>query len=83
LFRLLRPSIFYLFWYCSWYARTDPRDVARVESKTVISTRNERDTIPHPAPGVQGQLGYWMSPDVLKSALNERMPSCMKGKQIT
>ena len=63
----------------SWYARTDPRDVARVESKTVISTENKRDTIPEPKPGVEGQLGHWMSPLELKNALNERMPGCMKG----
>ena len=63
----------------SWYARTDPRDVARVESKTVISTEKERDTIPKPKPGVVGRLGHWMSPPNLQTALNERMPGCMKG----
>ena len=30
-------------------ARTDPKDVARVESKTVISTSNKEETIPEPA----------------------------------
>ena len=30
-------------------ARTDPKDVARVESKTVISTSNKDETIPEPA----------------------------------
>ncbi|CAI9597154.1 unnamed protein product [Staurois parvus] len=31
---------------CSWLARTDPRDVARIESKTVIVTQEQRDTVP-------------------------------------
>ncbi|MEQ2185127.1 hypothetical protein GOODEAATRI_015037, partial [Goodea atripinnis] len=44
-----------------WLARTDPKDVARVESKTVIVTKNQRDTIPIPAGGVKSQLGSWMS----------------------
>ena len=30
-------------------ARTDPKDVARVESRTVISTANKEETIPEPA----------------------------------
>jgi len=37
-------------------AKTDPKDVARVESKTVISTENERETIPIPAEGVEGEF---------------------------
>jgi phosphoenolpyruvate carboxykinase (GTP) len=67
---------------CSWYARTDPADVARVESKTVISTTNKGDTIPTPKEGVQGKLGYWMSPTELDSALQDRFPGCLKGKTM-
>ena len=37
-----------------WLAKTDPKDVARVESKTVISTDNMNETIPTPADGVEG-----------------------------
>ena len=37
-----------------WLAKTDPKDVARVESKTVICTENENETIPTPADGVEG-----------------------------
>lgn len=37
-----------------YLAKTDPKDVARVESKTVISTEIERDTIPIPKEGVEG-----------------------------
>jgi len=64
----------------SWYARTDPGDVARVENKTVISTENERETIPRPKDGVVGTLGKWMSPNNLQQALDDRMPGCMKGR---
>jgi phosphoenolpyruvate carboxykinase (GTP) len=60
-------------------ARTDPRDVARVESRTVISTPNKIDTVPEPAEGAQGQLGYWMSPEDLDDKIHELFPGCMKG----
>ena len=62
--------------------RTDPADVARVESKTLISTSNRRDTIPTPAEGVQGKLGYWLSPEDMQNAFNDRFPGCMKGKVL-
>ena len=39
-----------------YLAKTDPKDVARVESKTVICTENERETIPIPKEGVEGKL---------------------------
>ena len=64
---------------CSYLAKTDPKDVARVENKTLISTPNKRDTIPIVPDGVKGQLGYWMSPRSLDEALKERFPGCMKG----
>ena len=44
-----------------WLTRTDPADVARVESKTVICTATKKETIPEPRAGVQGALGNWMS----------------------
>ena len=53
--------------------------MARVESKTVISTPNRLETIPAPADGVQGQLGYWMSPEDLDKKVDELFPGCMKG----
>ena len=40
-----------------WLAHTDPADVARVESKTVISTPDRNCTIPTPREGVKGTLG--------------------------
>ena len=44
-----------------YLAKTDPKDVARVESKTVICTENERETIPIPKPGVEGK-GFTKTP---------------------
>ncbi|XP_048753018.2 phosphoenolpyruvate carboxykinase, cytosolic [GTP]-like isoform X1 [Ostrea edulis] len=65
-----------------WLARTDPKDVARVESRTFISTENMRDTIPVVKNGTVGTLGNWMSPDDLDSELNMRFPGCMKGRTM-
>lgn len=64
----------------SWLARTDPKDVARVESKTVIVTKNQRDTIPIPAEGAKSQLGSWMSESDWQKARQERFPGCMTGR---
>lgn len=61
-------------------ARTDPRDVARVESKTYICTGEKRESIPAPKDGVKGQLGNWMSIEAMKKELGKRFPGCMKGK---
>lgn len=66
----------YLF---SWLTRTDPADVARVESKTVICTDQQRDTIPIPREGVDSKLGKWISPSDMETAFNSRFPGCMKG----
>ncbi|CAM4646832.1 phosphoenolpyruvate carboxykinase [GTP], mitochondrial [Caretta caretta] len=65
-----------------WLARTDPKDVARVESKTVIVTENQRDTVPIPAGGAKGQLGNWMSPKGFQEAMDGRFPGCMKGRTM-
>lgn len=64
----------------SWLARTNPADVARVESRTFISTDRREDTIPTPAEGVKGTLGNWISPQDMDKAIMERFPNCMKGK---
>ncbi|XP_055472052.1 phosphoenolpyruvate carboxykinase [GTP], mitochondrial [Psammomys obesus] len=65
-----------------WLARTDPKDVARVESKTVIVTPLQRDAVPLLAGGVRGQLGNWMSPDEFQRAVDERFPGCMQGRRM-
>lgn len=64
----------------SYIVRTDPADVARVESKTFICTDRREDTIPTPAEGVIGSLGKWESPEKMKKQLyEEKFPGCMKG----
>ncbi|XP_014294314.1 phosphoenolpyruvate carboxykinase [GTP] isoform X2 [Halyomorpha halys] len=63
-------------------ARTDPKDVARVESKTFICTKNKRDTIPEPAEGVAGKLGNWISPEDMDEAVMQRFTGCMKGRTM-
>ncbi|XP_056403800.1 phosphoenolpyruvate carboxykinase, cytosolic [GTP] [Hyla sarda] len=64
-----------------WLARTDPRDVARIESKTVIVTQEQRDTVPNAKSGVS-QLGRWMSEDDFEKAFKSRFPGCMKGRTM-
>ena len=61
-------------------ARTDPKDVARVESRTVISTPQKLESIPPAAEGVKGTLGNWMSPRDLDAKVQELFPGCMEGK---
>uniref|UniRef100_A0A914W8E3 Phosphoenolpyruvate carboxykinase [GTP] n=1 Tax=Plectus sambesii TaxID=2011161 RepID=A0A914W8E3_9BILA len=68
--------------FCSWLSRTDPADVARVESKTVIATSNRNQTIPTPKAGAAGQLGYWMSNEELDAQLGKRFPGSMKGRTM-
>jgi phosphoenolpyruvate carboxykinase (GTP) len=63
-------------------ARTDPLDVARVESRTVISTPTKIETIPDTAEGVQGQLGCWMSPEDLDDRVHTLFPGSMKGNLV-
>ncbi|NXJ71605.1 PCKGC protein, partial [Rostratula benghalensis] len=64
-----------------WLALTDPRDVARIESKTVIITQEQRDTTPIPKTGTS-QLGCWMSEDDFEKAFNTRFPGCMQGRTM-
>ncbi|KAM9296126.1 phosphoenolpyruvate carboxykinase, cytosolic [GTP]-like [Gastrophryne carolinensis] len=64
-----------------WLACTDPRDVARIESKTVIVTQEQRDTVPIAKSG-QSQLGRWMSEDDFEKAFKSRFPGCMKGRTM-
>ncbi len=63
-------------------ARTDPRDVARVESKTFISTPSKRTTVPEAAEGVKGSLGNWIAPEELDQRVGERFPGCMRGRTM-
>ena len=63
----------------SYLCRTDPADVARVESKTFLVTPNKHDSVPHVAEGTKGILGQWMEPEVFKHEATARFPGCMKG----
>jgi hypothetical protein len=65
---------------CSYLARTDPADVARVESKTFIVTEERSESVPDVAEGVKGILGQWMSPDNAHLELSTRFPGCMAGE---
>lgn len=63
-----------------YLCRTDPADVARVESKTFIVTPDRYQAVPHVAEGCKGILGQWMGPDVADKELMERLPGSMKGR---
>jgi len=62
-------------------ARTDPRDVARTESRTFISTKEKVTSIPVTEMS-QGKLGNWMSPEDLDSKIQELFPGCMAGRTM-
>ena len=63
----------------SYVVRTDPHDVARVESKTYICTENKEESVPRAKAGVKGKLGQWMSVTEMNENLATRFPGCMKG----
>lgn len=65
-----------------WLARTNPSDVARVESKTFICTERREEAIPTAKDNVQGKLGNWISESDLKKAVGERFPGCMRGRTM-
>lgn len=65
-----------------WYTCTDPKDVARVESRTVICTPERRTTIPNCKEGINGRLGHWKHPDDLQVEVDKRFPGCMKGRTM-
>lgn len=69
--------------YDNCYAvRTNPADVARVESKTLICTKNKNDTIPHHKEGVQCRLGQWCDPDEMDKKIDVLFEGCMKGRTM-
>lgn len=54
--------------------------MARVESKTVIVTQEQRSAVPVPQDAGISNLGRWMSPEEFAKAKAERFPGCMIGK---
>lgn len=71
--------------YCafSFICRTDPKDVARVESKTWIVTPDKYETVTHTPEGVDPLMGHWMSPNQFSRELDDRFPGCMAGKLLS
>jgi phosphoenolpyruvate carboxykinase (GTP) len=63
-----------------WIIRTDPKDVARVESKTYIITPEKYQTVCHTPEGVKPQMGNWIDPNEFEKMRLERFPGCMNGR---
>lgn len=65
-----------------YLARTDPSDVARVESRTFICSEHERDVVPAARAGQKSALGNYIAPNEYERAVAERFPGCMRGRTM-
>ncbi len=57
----------------SFWARTDPTDVARVEDRTFICSVEEKDC---------GPTNNWMDPQEMKAIMTDLYRGCMKGRTM-
>ncbi|KAL7074064.1 hypothetical protein ACQ4LE_006510 [Meloidogyne hapla] len=64
----------------NYLCRTDPRDCARVESKTWMVTREKYETVTHTPADIEPIMGHWMSPMQFAEELDARFPGCMAGR---
>jgi phosphoenolpyruvate carboxykinase (GTP) len=60
--------------------RTDPKDVARVESKTWIVTPDKYDTVTHTVG--EPIMGHWLSQESFDKEVEDRFPGCMSGRMM-
>ncbi|XP_030024153.2 phosphoenolpyruvate carboxykinase [GTP] isoform X1 [Manduca sexta] len=65
-----------------WLTRTDPADVARVESRTFICADQEKEVVPAARAGQKSALGNYISPPDYEKAVVDRFPGCMRGRTM-